>query len=50
MTPEDVVVAKLRAYEETEWDRHMRDAESVLVMQWGALDLEPMRLFASPQR
>jgi hypothetical protein len=43
MAPEDVVVAKLRAYEETESDRHLRDAESVLVMQWGALDLALMR-------
>jgi hypothetical protein len=43
MAPEDVVVAKLRAYERTESDRHLRDAESVLVMQWGELDLELMR-------
>ena len=43
MTPEDVVVAKLRAYESTESDRHLRDAQSVVVMQWGELDLELMR-------
>lgn len=43
MAPEDVVVAKLRAYEETGSDRHLADAQSVVVMQWGELDVELMR-------
>lgn len=41
--PEDIIVAKLAAYEKTESDRHLRDAQSVLVMQWGELDLDLIR-------
>lgn len=43
MAPEDVVVAKLRAYDETESDRHLRDAQSVVLIQWGELDVDLMR-------
>jgi hypothetical protein len=41
--PEDIIVAKLVAYRETESDKHLRDARSVLMMQWGGLDLEAVR-------
>ena len=40
---EDIVVAKLIAQRETGSDKHLRDARSVLVMQWGQLDLELAR-------
>jgi hypothetical protein len=43
ITPEDIVVAKLAAYDKTESDKHLRDAQSVLVMQWGELDLNLIR-------
>jgi len=43
ITPEDIIVAKLIAYRETESDKHLRDARSVLMMQWGELDLEVVR-------
>jgi hypothetical protein len=43
ITPEDIVVAKLIAYRETESDKHLRDARGVLMTQWGELDLEAMR-------
>lgn len=37
------MVAKVRAYEATESDRQFRDGQSVVLMQWGELDLELMR-------
>ena len=43
ITAEDIIVAKLIAYRETESDKHLRDARGVLMMQWGALDLEAIR-------
>ena len=42
IAPEDIVVAKLVAYANTESDRHLRDARSVLTMQWGQLDQDAM--------
>jgi hypothetical protein len=41
--PEDIVVSKLIAYRETQSDRHLRDARSVLATLWGELDLKAMR-------
>jgi len=43
ITPEDIIVAKLVAYRGTGSDKHLRDAQGVLVMQWGRLDLEAVR-------
>ncbi|MBL7064416.1 MAG: hypothetical protein ISS49_09475 [Anaerolineae bacterium] len=43
ITPKDIIVAKLIAYRETESDKHLRDARSVLMMQWEELDLEAVR-------
>ncbi len=43
ITAEDIIVAKLIAYRETESDKHLRDARGVLMMQWGELDLEAVR-------
>jgi hypothetical protein len=43
ITPEDIIVAKLIAYRETESDKHLRDARGVLMTQWGELDLEAVR-------
>jgi hypothetical protein len=43
IAPEDIVVAKLAAYDGTESDKHLQDAQSVLTMQWGDLDLDLMR-------
>jgi len=43
ITPEDIIVAKLIAYRETESDKHLRGARGVLMMQWGELDLEAVR-------
>lgn len=47
ITPEDLILAKLAAFRETESDRHLRDARGVLVTQWGSLDLEAIRRGAS---
>jgi hypothetical protein len=43
ITPEDIVVAKLIAYQKTESDKHLRDARGVLITQWGELDLDTVR-------
>jgi len=43
ITPKDIIVAKLIAYRETASDKHLRDAQGVLMMQWGELDLEAVR-------
>ncbi|MGD8967681.1 MAG: hypothetical protein PVI07_09255 [Anaerolineae bacterium] len=36
ITPEDIIVAKLVAHQKTESDKHLQDAQSVLMMQWEA--------------
>jgi predicted nucleotidyltransferase len=43
---EDVLVAKLCAYQETGSERHLRDARGILVTQWGRLKLENIRRWA----
>ncbi len=43
ITPEDVIVAKLLAHENTGSDKHLRDAQGVLTMQWGDLNPELIR-------
>lgn len=50
ITPKDIIVAKLVAYRETESDKHLRDARSVVMMQWGELDLEAVRRIARASR
>lgn len=43
---EDIVLAKLFAFEQTGSEKHLRDARGVLVVQWGQLDLELIRHIA----
>jgi hypothetical protein len=43
ITPEDIILAKLLAFQETESDKHLRDARGVLITQWGKLNLEAIR-------
>lgn len=50
ITAEDIIVAKLIAYQEPGSDKHLRDARGVLMMQWGALDLEVVRRSAGAYR
>jgi hypothetical protein len=40
---EDIVVAKLLACQATESDKHLRDAQGVLVMQWAHMDRQSLR-------
>jgi hypothetical protein len=40
---EDLVVAKLVAFRETQSDKHLRDARGILTTQWGRLDLAAIR-------
>ena len=47
ISPEDIVAAKLFAFEQTGSDKHLRDARGVLVTQWGQLDLKLIRGMAS---
>jgi hypothetical protein len=41
--PEDIVIAKLVAHRSTESDKHLRDAQGVLTMQWGDVSLDLIR-------
>jgi hypothetical protein len=43
ITPEDIILAKLIAFQKTESDKHLRDARGVLVTQWRRLDVEAIR-------
>ena len=38
-TAEDMIVAKLNAYQETGSEKHLRDARGMVVTQWGRLNL-----------
>jgi hypothetical protein len=40
---EDIVVAKLRAWRQTGSEKHLRDARSILLLQWGTVDLDAAR-------
>lgn len=43
ITPEDIILAKLIAFQKTESDKHLRDARGVLMTQWGRLDVEAIQ-------
>lgn len=47
ISAEDIVLAKLFAFEQTGSDKHLRDVKGVLVIQWGRLDLELIRRAAA---
>lgn len=46
ISAEDIILAKLFAFEKTGSEKHLRDARGVLVVQWGQLDLELIRRIA----
>ena len=39
-TAEDMIVAKLHAYQETGSEKHLRDARGIVATQWGRLNLD----------
>jgi hypothetical protein len=43
ITAEDIILAKLMAFENTQSDKHLNDVRGVLITQWGTLDLELIR-------
>ncbi len=43
---EDVFTAKLRAYQQTGSEKHLRDARGILVTQWRRLDLDSLQRWA----
>jgi len=43
ITPEDIVVTKLKAYLETGSDKHLRDARGVMLVQWETLDWKKLQ-------
>lgn len=43
ISAEDIVLAKLFAFEKTGSDKHLRDIKGVLVTQWGYLNLDLIR-------
>lgn len=50
ITEEDIVIAKLIAFNETGSDKHMKDARGVLLLQWATIDLEEIRKGAQNAR
>jgi hypothetical protein len=50
ITPEDIVVAKLIAYQSTGSDRHLRDARGVLIVQGSTLNMDLIRRAAGSAR
>jgi hypothetical protein len=45
-TAEDIVVAKLHAYQETGSEKHLRDARGIVVTQWSRLNLNDVTRWA----
>jgi len=45
-TAEDMIVAKLHAYQETGSEKHLRDARGMVVTQWGRLNLNDVTRWA----
>lgn len=43
ITPEDIIIAKLIAFQTTESEKHFRDARGVLLLQWDTIDLAAVR-------
>ena len=43
ITPEDAIIAKLLAHKNIGSDKHLRDAQGVLAIQWDGLNLEMLR-------
>jgi hypothetical protein len=43
ISAEDIVLAKLFAFDQTGSDKHLRDVKGVLVTQWGHLNLDLIR-------
>jgi len=43
ITPEDIILAKMIAFRETELSKHLNDARGVLAMRWKKLDVEAIR-------
>ena len=43
ISAEDIVLAKLFAFEQSGSDKHLRDARGILVTQWGQLNLDLIR-------
>lgn len=49
-TPEDIVIAKLHAYQQTGSEKHLRDARGILVTQWGRLKIDAIAQWARMAR
>ncbi len=45
-TAEDMIVAKLHAYQETGSEKHLRDARGMVATQWGRLNLDDITRWA----
>jgi hypothetical protein len=43
ISPEDIILAKLLAFENTRSDKHLRDARGVVTTRWERLDFEAIR-------
>ena len=43
ITEEDIVIAKLIAFRETDSEKHFRDARGILLLQWDTIDMDALR-------
>lgn len=43
IAPEDIIIAKLIAFKETESEKHFRDARGILLLQWDTIDLDTVQ-------
>lgn len=50
ITEEDIVIAKLIAFNETGSDKHFKDARGILLLQWDTIDLDVIRTGAQTAR
>lgn len=46
ISPEDLILAKMFAFRQTDSDKHLRDARGVLATLWGTLDMEYLPVVA----
>jgi len=46
ISPEDVIISKLAAYQKTGSDKHLRDARGVMLVQYDGLDWDALRGYA----
>ena len=50
ITEEDIVIARLIAFRETDSEKHFRDARGIMLLQWDTIDMDALRRGAERDR